>query len=245
VTDPAGLEAFVKQCAARLWQPEGRAVLAWLTKGRGLPEEVLARNCIGADVGRHRQPRPAGMPSCGRAAVLPVLEAGAPVFAQLRTVTADPAWPRYLNASTNVAVNPRVGIYEPVEPIGRCVIITEGVLDALSANAAGFRAAAVLGAGLAAKDAGGRANDTALGRLSALDGLLVIAYDADEAGQRGSRALRDALEERGHRAIRLHVPPEANDLNGWMNGSHDWPQMLRGAVRTAVDVCRRTRPLTR
>jgi len=238
VTDPAGLERFVNQCAARLWQPEGRAVLAWLTKGRGLPEDVLARNDIGADVGRQRQPRPNGMPSCGRAAVLPVVEAGVPVFAQLRSVTAGTDWPRYLNASGELAVNPRVGIYDPVEPIGRCVIVTEGVIDALSANAAGFRAAAVFGAAMAGQR-------EALTRLSRLDAPLVIAFDADDAGRRGACALRDALRDRGCRVSRMHVPPQANDLNGWMIASREWVQTLRTGVRTAVDARRHPRPLAR
>jgi hypothetical protein len=234
VGDPVGLAAFVDECAERLWQPRGQVVLRWLTQVRGLPEEVLARNRIGADPGRHAQTRPDGMPSSGRAAVLPVCATGRPVFAQLRPISPSPDRPRYLNAASRLASNPRVGIYEPPEAVGRCVIITEGILDALSANAAGFRAAAVLGVALVGDGQREHAGSLVANRLTQLDSPLVLAFDADEPGQRGSSALQRALRARGTRAARVHVPAETNDLKAWMLGSRDWAQALRSAVRTAL-----------
>jgi len=245
VADPAGLAAFVDECAERLWQPQGRVVLQWLTQVRGLPEEVLARNRIGADPGRRGQPRPDGMPSSGRAAVLPVHEDGRPIFAQLRPITPLPERPRYLNAASRLATNPRVGIYEPPEAVGRCVIVTEGVLDALSANAAGFRAAAVFGAALAGDGSPERGGSVVADRLARLDSPLILAFDADEAGQRGSKALQGQLRERGARAARGHVPPDDNDLNAWMLASRDWDRAFRSAARTAVTNEPRPRSLAR
>lgn len=233
VGDSAGLAAFVDECAERLWRPQGRIVLRWLIQVRGLPEEVLALNRIGADPGRQRQSRPDGMPSSGRAAVLPVLEAGQPVFAQLRPVNPLPERPRYLNAASRLASNPRVGVYEPAEAVGRCVVVTEGVLDALSANAAGFRAAAVLGAALVGDGVGDRGAGLVADRLARMDSPLILAFDADEAGQRGAKALQGVLRAKGARSIPLHVPAEANDLNAWMLASRDWQQAFRSAVRTA------------
>lgn len=233
VADPAGLAAFVDECAERLWKPEGRTVRRWLTEVRGLPEAVLEGNRVGADPGRQAQARPDGMPSCGRAAVLPVIEAGRPVFAQLRAVSPRPDGPRYLNAASRLAVNPRVGVYEPREAVGRCVIVTEGVIDALSANAAGFRAAAVLGAALAGSGTGDRTGLVA-DRLTRLGAPLIVAFDADQAGQEGGRALRETLRERGARATYLHVPSDRNDLNEWMLTSPDWGRTLKLALRTAA-----------
>ena len=140
--------------------------------------------------------------------------------------------------------NPRVGSYEPPEAVGRCVIVTEGVLDALSANAAGFRAAAVLGAALVGDGQHERGSAVA-DRLAELDAPLILAFDADEAGQRGSKALQGALRERGTRTARLHVPAEANDLNAWMLASRDWDQALASAVRTAVTASAPPRSLAR
>ncbi len=244
VADPVGLAAFIDECAERLWQPRGQVVLRWLTQVRGLPEGVLARNRIGADPGRQAQSRPDGMPSSGRAAVLPVYETGRPVFAQLRPISPSPDRPRYLNAASRLATNPRVGVYEPPEAVGRCVIVTEGVLDALSANAAGFRAAAVLGAALVGDGHHERGSAVA-DRLADLDAPLILAFDADEAGQRGSRALQGALKERGTRTARLHVPAETNDLNAWMLTSRNWDRAFRSAVHTAVTSSAQPRSLAR
>lgn len=233
VADPAGLAAFVDECAERLWKPQGQTVRRWLTEVRGIPEAVLERNRIGADPGRAAQARPDGMPSCGRAAVLPVIEDGRPVFAQLRAISPHPDGPRYLNAASRLAVNPRVGMYEPCEPVGRCVIVTEGVIDALSANTAGFRSAAVFGAALVGRRTGDRTRLVA-DRLKAFGATLVVAFDADEAGQEGGRALRESLRHLGARSVYLHVPPVRNDLNAWMLTSPDWGRTLRLAVRTAA-----------
>lgn len=228
--DTAGLCAFVEECAGRIWRPDGHVVLRWLTGTRGLPEDVLRVNRIGADLGRHRQRRPEGMPSTGVAAVLPVLHQGRPVFAQLRSVRPLPGRPRYLNASSRLAINPRVALYEPVVARGPCVVVTEGVIDALSANAAGFPSAAVLGATLAAGSGDGAVAE----RLANLDAPVILAFDGDEAGRRGAAGLRTQLHERGVRATRIHVPADANDLNGWMLRSRDWPRSFASAVRTAV-----------
>jgi len=185
------------------------------------------------------------MPSSGRAAVLPVCEAGRPVFAQLRPISPLPERPRYLNAASRLATNPRVGIYEPPEAVGRCVIVTEGVVDALSANASGFRSAAVLGAALVGDGPHGRGGSLVADRLARLDSPLILAFDADEAGQRGSKALHGLLSERGVRTARVHVPAEVNDLNAWMVVSRDWDRAFRSAVRTGVTVATQPKTLAR
>lgn len=241
--DPERLASFVEECAERLWRPEGRPVLRWLTEVRGLPAEILRCNGIGADPGRGRQDRPEGMPSAGRAAVLPVHEGSRPVFAQLRPISPRPGQPRYLNAASRLASNPRVGFYEPIRPIGRCVFVTEGVLDALSANAAGLHSAAVLGAALAAGE-GSRGSFVA-DRLTQLKVPLILAFDADEPGQHSARLLRNRLDEGGARTARVLVPAAANDLNGWMQLSRDWPQTLGLAARSALKASEPPRSLSR
>ena len=242
--DPEGLAAFVDRCAKRLWCPEGRVVLRWLTEARGLPEDVLQANRIGADPGRGGQERPDGMPAAGWAAVLPVHDDGRAVFAQLRSIRPLPGRPRYLHAAGRVAPNPRVGMYEPADPVGQCVIVTEGVLDALSANAAGFRAAAVLGAALAGVGSG-HGGDAVADRLVQRRAPLVVAFDADDAGERAGKLLAALVRERGTRVTRLHVPRVANDLNTWMRRSPEWQQTFRSAVRTAVIASSPPRSLSR
>jgi len=219
--DLAGLQCFVDECAERLWRPEGRQVLRWLTEVRGLPEGVLRLNRIGADPGRRHQWRPDGIPSGGPAAVLPVVEDGRATFAQLRSIRPPPDRPRYLNASSHLAPNPRIGLYEPVAAVGRAVIVTEGVIDALSANAAGFRSAAVLGASLA----GSRSAKVGK-RLARLGRPLVLAFDADDAGRRAAEGLRGQLRELGVATALVKMPGVTGDLNGWMTGGADLTRVL-------------------
>lgn len=161
------------------------------------------------------------------------------MFAQIRSLSPAPGRSRYLNAASRLATNPRVGMYRPPEPIGRCVIVTEGVLDALSANAAGFRSAAVLGAALVGGD--GRVAEY----LARCEAPIVLGFDADPAGRQGGEALQRALRERGTFVARVHVPEAANDLNSWMTRSRDWQRTLETAVRTAVGVARPARTLAR
>ncbi len=242
--DLEGLATYVDDCARRLWQPAGRPVLRWLTEVRGLPQEVLAKNRIGADPGRRRQDRPDGMPSTGWAAVLPVLEDGRPVFAQLRALHPLPDRPRYLNAASRLATNPRLGFYEPVVAVSRCVVVTEGVIDALSATAAGHRSAAVLGASLASSETKPVAEDT-VSQLARTGATLILAFDSDDAGTRAAMSLGRRLHEDGTRMAILHVPPAVKDLNGWMKHSRDWPRAMASGVRTAVSVAPGPRCLSR
>ncbi len=236
VADPHGLAAFVDECASRLWSPEGDRVLRWLTEARGVPHDVLRLNRIGADPGA-RQARPTGMPAAGLAAVLPVLSDGDPIFAQLRTLGSSRL--RYLNASAELGPNPRVAVYEPVEAQGSCIVATEGVFDALSAAAAGFRGVALLGASIPDPSRSSTVASQLGERLDALDGRLVVAFDNDEAGQRGSDRLLQILSERRSGTVRIAPPSGAKDLNDWMRAEpKEWPAHLADAMRVAIDISR-------
>ena len=235
VTDPEGLAAFVDDCARRLWTPEGRPVRRWLTHTRGIPAEVLRHNRVGADPGLARQPRPGGMPSAGWAAVLPVHRDGQTVFAQLRSLSNGRL--RYLNAASELAPNPRVAHYQPVEERGACVLVTEGILDALSAAAAGYRSAALLGASIPDADRPTPAAGQITGALLEPGGRLVLALDADEAGQRGTRRLEALLGAPANRDVAfLSLPDGVNDLNDWMRESGEWPPALEHALRIAIEI---------
>lgn len=236
VTDPHGLTAFVDDCARRLWLPEGRPVCHWLTRTRGIPPDVLERNRVGADPGSASQPRPAGMPSAGWAAVLPVLRDGDVVFAQLRL--RSPGRLRYLNASADLAPNPRVGFYEPAQQRGPCVLVTEGILDALSAAAAGYRSAALFGASLPDPARPSREAARVTRALVESRERLILALDNDDAGRRASERLRRLLDEAEPGAVPLGLPAGVNDLNEWMLKTPDWPRELERELRTAIDAAR-------
>jgi hypothetical protein len=223
------LDDYVAQCAEALWRPEANPIRRWLTDARRLPADVLRLNRIGADLGLGRQPRPDGIPKVRRAVVLPVLVDGRACYAQLRLLGASRRLPKYLNPSDSLAPNPRVGVYRPAQqfdmPFERHdLIVTEGIIDALSAAAGGYRAAAVLSASYA--------HPLAAIALTRQPGQLVIAFDPDPAGRAGAERLVHLLNAR-HRRPGVMVLRHG-DLNDHLRRAQDWPLELAARVQHAT-----------
>jgi DNA primase len=226
----AALEMYVAQCAEALWRTEGLPIRRWLTEARGLPEEVLRVNRVGADLGVHRQPRPAGVAEVRRgAAVLPVLVEGQACYVQLRVLGAGRDFPKYLGTAAELAPNPRLGFFQPARHFDfpferRELVVTEGIVDALSAAAAGYRAVAVLSASYA--------DPAAVVALTRQPGQLVVAFDPDPAGRAGAERLVRFLSAHNRRP---GVMALANgDLNDHLVRSQDWPVELAARVQHAT-----------
>ena len=125
-------------------------------------------------------------------------------------------------------MNPRIARFRPAIPVAaEEVVITEGPIDALSIAAGGYRAVAVLGATVA--------DELVATRIAALPGRLVIAFDADEAGERGADRLRVLLAARGRPTSRLGLPDGIGDVNDWLRsaGAH-WAGHLREGLSMSV-----------
>ena len=224
----AELEDYVEACAKELWSAAGRPARRWLLDQRGLPEDVLQRNRVGADLGNSDVSRPQGCCRHSGAVILPVRQSGRVVYFQARVLHPNRDRPRYLNPTAELAPNPKVSVVEPAELLHPEIIVTEGAIDALSAASAGFRAAAVLSAGYPDRY-------VAL-QLSRLDGPLVLAMDADPAGQRAATELGDHLEAVQRPADVLAL--KAGDLNEALRHSGDWTHELGDRVveaRPAAD----------
>lgn len=221
--DPEGLDRYVDECARRLWRPEGRGMRRWLTGVRGLPSHVLAENRVGADLGPRVQPRPDGVPRA-QGIVLPVIQDGHAVYAQLRVPQPSPDRPRYLNPTADLATNPRLSRARPVEARHSEVVVTEGAIDALSAAAAGHRAVAVLSAAYG--------DEAVAATLAKLPHPLVIAFDADDAGRVGADRLASLLEARHRPPVVLDLG--SGDLNDAMRHSDDWPTQMETLVASAM-----------
>lgn len=226
--DPEGLSAYVTECATALWRSEGAAIRGWLTEERGLPEPVLRANQVGADLGPRRQNRPDGMCRTG-GAVLPVIADGQVIYAQVRVPNPRPDRSRYLNPTAALAPNPRLARCRPASVEHPEVIITEGVIDALSAAAAGYRAVAVLSAGYPDR--------SVAHALSRLPHPLVIAFDPDAAGREGANRLAGLLAAELRPSVSLVLGH--GDLNDTLIHAHDWNGQL------ADQVARATRPQAR
>lgn len=206
------VERFVAATEAYLWSEQGRPMQQWLA-GRGLGEEVLRANRIGADPGPADLDRVRGLPRRGPAVVLPVLAPdGQAAYLQSRYLS--PRGHKYDNPSAALAgALPRVAevrLPRPADDPG-LVVVSEGIPDALVAAQAGYRAVAVLGAGVPDERTA-----AALVKRFPTE-RLVVAFDADAPGLAGAERLLELLGERGasQRVGRLEVPVSAGDLNGW------------------------------
>jgi len=219
------LRAYVEACERLLWKPAGSAIRQWLVEARGLDQEVLRHNRVGADPGPRGLHRPKGLPRFGPAAVLPALDAERePVYLQARYLRPPRDRGKYDNPTAAHGANPRLTRVDPVaHASGGPTIVTEGMPDALAAATAGYRAVAILGAGLPDR--------RVAERLAKREGLLVIAFDADDAGRAGASRLRELLTVAGRTDV-IDVDPPTADLNTWLidRGRAPFTLQLRMAI---------------
>ncbi|MGW2950741.1 phage/plasmid primase, P4 family [Streptomyces eurythermus] len=113
------------------------------------------------------------------------------------------------------------------------ILVTEGPGDGLTSVGVGYDALIIRGAALAS-------NAALLAEL--VEGLagrdVVLAFDPDTAGERGTRALAKALVEAdGTTVRRLAFPNSGEDLTAWRERtSETFPEELHRAVRAAAVV---------
>jgi putative DNA primase/helicase len=109
------------------------------------------------------------------------------------------------------------------------ILITEGPGDGLTSVGVGYDALVIRGAGLA--------NNAALVAelVAGLRGRdVVLAFDPDPAGERGTNALAAALIADGQTVRRLPFPNPREDLTAWRERSPEaFPAELHRAVRSA------------
>jgi DNA primase len=177
------LDEYAVACAEHLRSPAGRAVLAWLTERRAIPPDVIDAAGLGADPGPRHLPRPDGVPRVFPAVVFPVRRGGHVVYTVSRHLR--PVASRWWNTAERLAPNPRLAFYQPPGHPAGGIVVAEGPLDALSALAAGYRAAAILGAGTI--------TPAIADQLVATGQRLLLALDNDPEGRRAHNRLQAAL----------------------------------------------------
>jgi len=104
------------------------------------------------------------------------------------------------------------GLFNPAALTAPTLILTEGIFDALSVMAAGKPAAALCG--LSIRDAWWR-------EIPAQ--VIILAVDADHAGQERGQVLAANATQAGKQVIMLH----ANDLEGHKDLNEHWTTMKR------------------
>lgn len=195
---PAWQEAgrrFVSACTRELWGPAGTRALSWL-KGRGLNEETIRGAGLGYNPeDRFDPPGDWGLPGdhkriwLPRGIVIPWEVAGELWRVNLRRPAGDP---RYIGpAGCGVALY-RADALLP----GRPVVLLEGELDALTvAQHAGDTGSGPVQALVAAVATGSTAGSRRvqwIARLS-LASAVLVAFDADEAGEKAAGWWREQL----------------------------------------------------
>jgi hypothetical protein len=220
---PAEVSAYVAACEHYLWSDRGGRWHAWL-QGRGFTDPVLHANRVGADPGPAVVPRSSGLPRRGHAVVFPVLtEDREAAYLQARYLDVERAGRKYDNPAERLAPNPRVALVHTPRASacgpGRALVVCEGLPDALTVAGAGHAAAAVLGAGLPDDAVARRIEQLAASRP------ILLAFDNDAAGRRGSHQLLRILDAHHASPIRILGLADGADLNDWAR--HSGPSFAR------------------
>ena len=219
------VERYVTLCEETLHRPAGRPILDYL-HGRGLSDDTIRANRLGADLGRDVWRRERGLPyGAGPAAVFPAFGmCGDVTYVQARYLNPDEVGRKYENPTAALAPHPRVSFPKTSGDRHDVLLVCEGIPDALTASQAGFRTVALLGAQTPDPTVATRIATYAT--HSGLDIALVV--DPDPAGLHVASVLSGLLEGHGFDLTVIN-PPDGMDLNDWANSQPDW----------AADVARR------
>ncbi|MGE3448821.1 MAG: toprim domain-containing protein [Microbacteriaceae bacterium] len=228
--DPAVIR-YAEACERILWSNGGRPLREW-PHARGLTDEVLHANRVGADPGRRAMPRRQGLPyGATPAAVFPALNPDGKIhYLQARYVEPVAA-DKYDNPAGALGSNPRLAWARTpaAAPRPGVLIVCEGIPDALTAAAAGLAAVGVLGS--QAPDE--RATAQLARHSSDHHRQLIAVVDADPAGRAWGERLGTLL--RAH-DLELTViePAVGGDLNDWARHDPTWTTHLDRIVDRAV-----------
>jgi len=234
VMDPI-VGAYVTACHRVLGSGGGREVRAWL-HDRGISDDTITANLIGADPGRDMMRRKRGLPyGASLAATFPVFDPiGNLAYVQTRYLDVEAAGRKYDNPAASLAPNPRLGFtVSPAELRNAPMLLCEGMPDALIAAQEGFEAVGLLGANAPDESIAARLANH-LDNRSETAGTatgIVLVTDPDDAGRRVAETLAPMLTERGHQPT-VVTPPDGFDLNAWALNQPDWPDHLIAALNT-------------
>lgn len=219
---------YITRCQKILWTGSGRHIRDWLHH-RGLDDETLAANRVGADPGRRYLPRPKGLPAGWPAAVYPALDPnGQLTYFQARFLDPPEGRCKYDNPAKQWATNPRVAWTQPTPTrasTSDILVVTEGIPDALAAAQAGFRSVGVLGSTYPDVRMAEQISNIATNRAE----RVIVCFDADDAGRTGSKRLAGLLHAHGTDVVELS-PPEGLDLSEWSMNGREMLEALRSMV---------------
>ena len=216
---------YATVCSRLLWSPLGAQVRDWL-HARGLHDDVLRHNLVGADPGRERLRRARGIPyGAGVGATFPALDRSGQIrYVQTRALEPRPGYGKYDNPAASLAPNPRLTWAQP--PHLRHpdqLVVCEGIPDALVAAQAGYQAVGLLGTN--ALDPTVAARIANIATRDQLDISIIVDVDDHGIGRHLGQQLACHLDDHGL-AARIIEPPEGHDLTTWALDDPIWDANL-------------------
>jgi Toprim-like len=218
LTSSPFVERYVRICERVLAGSQGTDVRDWL-HARGLNDDTITANHLGADVGRQLMHRTRGLPyGAGPAAVFPALDAAGNVaYVQARYLDPDAAGRKYDNPAASLAPHPRLAFPVASDQRAGVLLVCEGIPDALIATQAGYRGVALLGAHTPDESVAMRIANHADNHHLAV----AIVCDPDPAGRHATAILTRHLHDGGCEPIVIEAPAGC-DLNAWALQDPAW-----------------------
>ena len=222
------VDRYVRVCESVMRGPQGREVRDWL-HARGINDDTIRANRIGADPGRDFFHRHKGLPrGTGIAATLPALDpTGHITYVQARYLNPDQTGRKYDNPAAALAPHPRLAFPATSgQQRDGVLIVCEGIPDALIAAQAGYASVALLGAQTPDEAVAIRIANHATNT----DRDIVMVCDPDPAGRHVADTLTAHLANQGIIPTVI-TPPDGCDLNGWALDNPDWATTLDTSLR--------------
>lgn len=216
---------WVHRSHQRLHTGGGTPARQWLTH-RGLPPEIIAANLMGWQPARHDNTY--GLPRHDAIVIPSFDQRGELAYAQARNLNPAAAGSKYTNPTPGHGTMPPV-VFPRGGPTHGPLVVTEGVLDGLVVTAAGYRAASVFSAAACTGPSGRTIAETL---AQAANGEpVVLALDADAAGNDATRHLTNHLNAVGITPKRLVLPPGCDLGTVWQtttpSRTHTHPPAMR------------------
>jgi hypothetical protein len=230
---------YAKVCGRLLWTPLGAPVREWL-RARGLHDDVLQANHVGADPGRERLRRAGGLPyGAGVGATFPALDTTGQIrYVQTRALDPQPGRGKYDNPSAALAPNPRLTWTNPSGAVhAGQLVVCEGIPDALIAAQAGYRSVGLLGTN--ALDPAVAVRIANIANRDHLDVIVIVDVDDNGIGKHLGEHLATQLAGLECPA-RVIEPPDGHDLTTWALDNPTWHTTLAPSV--AHDATQLQRP---
>lgn len=221
------VESEAEACRAALWRPEGAPVLRYLLESRRFTEETIRKWRLGAHVRRDGDK----ITECWLS--IPLTDQREQIVnIRYRSIPGVPGGDIVIyDKVCKYKVIPKkplplFGSHALASDLASLVIIVEGELDVISAWQVGYEAGVV--SGTAGADTFSNRDDW-LDQLEPYAGF-VLAFDADEAGDRGAAALAEKLGK--DRCSRARMPEGNKDLGDCLKNGVD-PSVIEAALDNA------------